>query len=54
VPVFSITVSSVNDAPVVTDDSASVTEDGTLSGSSVLSNDSDLHSGAPGENNTAD
>jgi VCBS repeat-containing protein len=49
---FSITVDSVNDAPVVTDDSASVTEDGTLSGSSVLSNDSDLHSGAPGENNT--
>lgn len=49
---FSITVDSVNDAPVVTDDSASVTEDGTLNGSSVLSNDSDLHSGAPGENNT--
>ncbi|MCC6503924.1 MAG: tandem-95 repeat protein [Aquimonas sp.] len=49
---FSITVDSVNDAPVVTDDSASVTEDGTLNGSSVLANDSDLHSGAPGENNT--
>jgi VCBS repeat-containing protein len=49
---FAITVSSVNDAPVVTDDSASVTEDGTLNGSSVLANDSDLHSGAPGENNT--
>jgi len=48
---FSITVSSVNDAPVVTDDAASVYEDGSLSGSSVLSNDSDLHSGAPGENN---
>ena len=48
---FSITVNSVNDAPVVTDDSASVDEDGSLNGSSVLANDSDLHSGAPGENN---
>ncbi|TXH13654.1 MAG: tandem-95 repeat protein, partial [Gammaproteobacteria bacterium] len=49
---FSITVSSVNDAPIVTDDAGSVDEDGTLNGASVLANDSDLHGGAPGENNT--
>jgi len=47
-----ITVTSVNDAPVATDDSNSVAEDGVLSGASVLANDSDLHGGAPGENNT--
>jgi large repetitive protein len=47
-----ITVTSVNDAPVATDDSATVAEDGSLIGSSVLANDDDSHGGAPSENNT--
>ena len=47
----SITVDSVNDAPVASDDGATTTEDGVLNGSSVLTNDSDLHAGAPSENN---
>ena len=46
-----ITVTSVNDVPVVTDDSATIAEDGHLVGTSVLANDSDLHGGAPSENN---
>ncbi|MBI1375792.1 MAG: tandem-95 repeat protein, partial [Phycisphaera sp.] len=47
-----ITVNSVNDAPVATGDSYMVDEDNTLNGSTVLTNDSDLHGGAPDENNT--
>ena len=47
-----ITVTSVNDPPVATDDAATVSEDNVLNGSSVLANDSDLHGGAPSENNT--
>ena len=47
-----ITVTSVNDAPVATGDSASVAEDGVLNGTSVLGNDSDSHGGAPSESNT--
>ncbi len=47
-----ITVNSVNDAPVAADDSGSVNEDDVLTGASVLANDSDLHGGAPNENNT--
>ncbi len=47
-----ITVDSVNDAPVATADSGTVAEDGTLHGTSVLGNDSDSHGGAPNENNT--
>ena len=53
--VVSITVDSVNNAPVTTPDTYSVSEDGTLGVSAtlgVLSNDSDAHDGAPGENNT--
>ncbi len=46
-----IHVTSVNDVPVVTDDSASVAEDGHLNGTSVLGNDSDLHGFAPSEDN---
>ena len=49
---FTITVESVNDAPVVADDSYSTVEDTTLIGSSVLVNDDDSHDGAPTENNT--
>src|SRR4029450_13485658 len=52
VATVTITVTSVNDAPVAANDSSSVAEDGVLSGASVLANDSDLHGGAPGENNT--
>ena len=37
-----ITVDSVNDAPVAADDAFSVNEDGTLSGSGLLANASDL------------
>ncbi|HZF35194.1 MAG TPA: Ig-like domain-containing protein [Candidatus Angelobacter sp.] len=47
-----VTVNSVNDAPVANKDSGSVAEDGVLNGTTVLANDSDLHGGAPGENNT--
>ncbi|MFA8435295.1 MAG: Ig-like domain-containing protein [Marinifilaceae bacterium] len=36
-----ITVDPVNDAPVATDDSAQVDEDGTLNGTNLLGNDSD-------------
>jgi hypothetical protein len=46
-----ITVNSVNDAPIAADDSYSTDEDVTLNGASVLANDSDLHGGAPNENN---
>src|SRR5262249_59031409 len=42
----------LNDPPVATDDKATVAEDGVLKGTSVLANDSDLHGGAPSENNT--
>src|SRR4030095_4379668 len=52
VATVTITVTSVNDAPVAVGDSSSVAEDGVLSGASVLANDSDLHGGAPSENNT--
>src|SRR4029453_16494539 len=52
VATVTITVTSVNDAPVATNDSNTVAEDGVLSGASVLANDSDLHGGAPSENNT--
>ena len=49
----SITIDSVNDAPVAVDDPGYATDFETpLAGSSVLTNDSDLHGGAPGENNT--
>src|SRR5206468_2823480 len=47
-----ITVNSVNDPPVATDDSYSTDEDTALSGSTVLTDDSDSHNGAPSENNT--
>src|SRR5207247_1133143 len=47
-----ITVNSVNDPPVATNDSYSTDEDTPLSGSTVLTNDSDSHNGAPSENNT--
>ena len=52
---LSITVTSVNDVPVVAGDSATVTEDGSFdSGTdSVLDNDSDSHGGAPDEDNIA-
>jgi VCBS repeat-containing protein len=46
-----LTVTSVNDPPVANDDTGTVVEDGALSGASVLANDSDLHGGAPLENN---
>jgi VCBS repeat-containing protein len=46
-----ITVNSVNDAPVAADDSYNVDEDNTLVGSSVLANDDDAHGGAPSEDN---
>ncbi|HTO85057.1 MAG TPA: Ig-like domain-containing protein, partial [Methylomirabilota bacterium] len=46
-----ITVTSVNDPPVANDDTGTVAEDGVLTGASVLANDSDLHGGAPNENN---
>src|SRR4029450_7672207 len=52
VATVTITVTSVNDAPVAANDSSSVAEDGVLSGATVLANDSDLHGGAPSENNT--
>jgi len=48
---FRITINSVNDVPVAAGESYSVSEDGTLDGSTVLANDSDLHSGAPDESN---
>jgi len=46
-----LTVTTVNDAPVGADDHYSVAEDASLSGTTVLANDSDLHGGAPDENN---
>ena len=49
---ISITVTSVNDPPVALGDEYNATEDTLLSASSVLENDSDLHNGAPSENNT--
>ncbi|SDE12219.1 tandem-95 repeat protein, partial [Aquimonas voraii] len=49
---FTVTVSSVNDAPVTAADSYSAVEDTPFTAStSVLANDSDLQGGAPGENN---
>ncbi|MBI1373590.1 MAG: tandem-95 repeat protein, partial [Phycisphaera sp.] len=47
-----ITVGSVNDAPVAVADAFAIDEDQTLAGVSVLDNDSDVHGGAPSENNT--
>jgi VCBS repeat-containing protein len=47
-----VTVNTANDAPVANDVSFTTLEDQILSGTSVLSNDDDSHSGAPGENNT--
>jgi large repetitive protein len=47
-----LTIGSVNDVPAAASDSATLAEDTTLNGSSVLANDSDVHTGAPGENNT--
>lgn len=50
-----ITVNSVNDDPLAFADSYSTNEDTQLviAGTGVLTNDSDLHGGAPGENNVA-
>lgn len=48
----SIAVNPVNDPPVPADDAYSVDEDHTLSGGTVLANDSDLYGGAPDENDT--
>ncbi|MFO1064621.1 MAG: SdrD B-like domain-containing protein [Pirellulales bacterium] len=42
VQTFTITINSVNDAPIAQGDSASTDEDVVLSGSSVLTNDSDV------------
>jgi VCBS repeat-containing protein len=47
----SLTIQSVNDAPVAGDDAWTTAEDTTLTGASVLANDSDAHNGAPDENN---
>ncbi|MCZ7644597.1 MAG: tandem-95 repeat protein [Planctomycetota bacterium] len=47
-----LTVNSINDAPAAASDAYELDEDTTLDAASVLSNDSDLHGGAPGENNT--
>src|SRR5262249_53142630 len=47
-----LTVTSVNDPPVANADSYTTAEDTPLAGSSVLANDTDLHGGAPSENNT--
>ncbi len=50
-----ITVTPVNDAPITSFDVFSVSEDQALSVTltrHILRNDSDLHDGAPGENNT--
>ncbi len=49
--VFGIQVTNSNDGPVAINDVYSVSEDATFRGSTVLGNDSDLHGGAPGENN---
>src|SRR5262249_56035404 len=38
-----ISVNSVNDAPIASNDGATVAEDATLIGASVLANDSDAH-----------
>ena len=46
-----VTVNSVNDPPEAVDDSYVTDEDTTLEGASVLINDDDSQSGAPGENN---
>src|SRR5262249_51742769 len=48
----SLTITSVNDPPVANTDSYTTAEDAPLIGTSVLANDSDLHGGAPSENNT--
>ena len=40
--IVNITVTPVNDAPVAVNDLATVAEDGTLNGSNLLSNDSDI------------
>src|SRR5204862_40153 len=52
VAAVSITVTSVNDAPLAAADAATTAEDTPLTAGSVLANDSDSHGGAPGENNT--
>lgn len=49
---ITIFVSSVNDAPVAVADEYDAIEDTTLNGTSVLTNDSDSHSGAASETNT--
>ena len=46
-----LTVNSINDPPIALTDSYELDEDTLLNGSSVLTNDSDLHGGALGENN---
>jgi len=46
-----ITVASVNDAPVALAQSYTTAEDTQLTGTTVLAGASDLHAGAPGENN---
>jgi VCBS repeat-containing protein len=50
---LTVSVTTVNDAPVAADDSYSVDEDNMLSVAvpGVLTNDSDSHAGAPSENN---
>src|SRR4029079_10223908 len=50
-----LTVKSVNDAPVATDDAYTTDEDTALTvlaATGVLANDDDSHGGAPAENNT--
>ncbi|MBX3475491.1 MAG: tandem-95 repeat protein [Planctomycetes bacterium] len=53
--VVTLNFASVNDAPVAANDSYGANEDVALqvnAAAGVLANDSDLHAGAPGENNT--
>ena len=48
--VFTITVNAVNDLPVANDDAYGVLEGGTLAGTTVKANDTDVEDGTPGGN----